>query len=293
MQGVTLPGNCFPPSEICWLPAQWTVTFQLANRKSRAVGQALPSIEAASGVDGDQNGWSRRLIGGSPLNRASREAVVSAASVTYDGMIQGVRNNLTMSFSFSTMLPGQADARFSSFVTISGLVGTMTSDDDALPLYGEDAALFAGRSALWRQAEGTLTLTVAAGTSVLPDYNVQISMLFLNPMAAQAGVTPTISATVRYPPPPPARFHPDFGTIAFVGIAPLEIADRAVDGVDILSASTQRMFTMKIVHESTQVLTCWLVPLPVLEGARIGRTHARTHARPHIHNECTMVPHLS
>ena len=258
-QGVSLPGNCFPPSEICWLPAQWTVTFQLANRKARATGQALPSIEAASGGEGDREGWSRRLIGGTPLNRASRGAVVQAASVTYTSMIQGARNNLTMSFSLSTMLPGHADASFSSFVIISGLLGTMTGNDAALPLYGEDAALFTGSSALWRQAEGELTLTVAAGTSVLPDYNVQISMLLLNPLAAQAPVAPTISATVRYPPPPPARYHPEFGTIALVAIAPLQMAERAVDGVGILSAPTPRVFTTKIVHESTQVPARWLV----------------------------------
>jgi len=254
-QGVSLPGNCFPPSDECWLPGKWRVTFQLSSRKEVSAGQALPSIQALSGIEGENlGGFDLRLIGGSPLNRASKRPIVSFASLMQDSKIQGARNNLTLSFAVSTTLPGQKEVSYSSLVSVTGLVGTLTPDHDALPVYGDDAGLFAGRSARWRRSEGSLTLAVAADVSIVADYNVQISVIFINPLQAQQPVSPKISAVVRYPPPPPARFHPDVGTVAFAPVATLQLPAAPVAGRGILSSTTRSRFTTKIVHESTQVL---------------------------------------
>ena len=52
-EGVSLPGNCFPPSDTCWLPERSTITFWLKARQSIAAGQTFPVIEAKDEYGGD------------------------------------------------------------------------------------------------------------------------------------------------------------------------------------------------------------------------------------------------
>ena len=51
-EGVSLPANCVQLSDSCWLPDRWSVRFWLQNRAQTAAGQALPFIEASSGIAG-------------------------------------------------------------------------------------------------------------------------------------------------------------------------------------------------------------------------------------------------
>ena len=101
-EGVSLPCNCFPPSDTCWLPARWSVTLQLTTRSSPASGQALPFIKAGKGFLADVSGFGATYIPGVPLNRATVAPRIQRASVTQNSAIQGARNNLTLSFQVDT-----------------------------------------------------------------------------------------------------------------------------------------------------------------------------------------------
>jgi len=263
-EGVSLPGNCFTPSATCWLPDRWTVTFWLTNRISTSVGQSLPSITAASGfTKGDVTGFDVRQIGGVPLNRATRAPRFESASITQDSLIQGSSVNLTLSFKVSVNLPGFAATQYSSTILLSGLINTVTPDNAALPIYGANAALFAGSNGRWNQKAGSLLLTVAEGNFVVADYNVQISILLRNSMQTQPAAAPRISAHLRYPPAE---------QVSIVSVAPLQLPEMLVAGSGILTASTRSTMSKKIIHEATQVnhaintITITLqanIPLPI------------------------------
>ena len=243
-EGVSLPANCVQLSDSCWLPDRWSVRFWLQNRATPAVGQALPFIEATSGIVGaDESGFGFRAIGGIPLGRAAQIPEIRAASITQNTDIQNAQNNLTLSLTFSIDLPGYATSEYSSSIFVSGLVGTLTPDNDVLPLYGDDAALFAGRSAHWRQAEGKLSFAVAPGSSIVAGHNVQISILIKNPANTQPAVSPKARAEVRHPP----------RDAALVSISPLPLPEIPVSCRGLLASGTESLFTTKTVQESTQV----------------------------------------
>ena len=251
-EGVSLPANCLHLSDSCWLPEQWSVRFWLQNRASSATGQALPCIEATSGIDGaDKLGFGLRAIGGRPLGRATQVPKVTAASLTQNTDIQLAQNNLTLSLSFSINLPGAAG--YSSSITVTGLVGILTPDNDALPLYGDDAALFAGKSALWRRAEGSLSLVVAARSALVAGNTVQISIVIMNPMKLQSAVSPKVRAEVRYSPNLWATSLAELPDAAPIAISPLLLPEIPISCRNLLASGTESTFTTKTVHESTQV----------------------------------------
>jgi hypothetical protein len=251
-EGVSLPANCLHLSDSCWLPEQWSVRFWLQNRASSATGQALPYIEATSGIDGaDKSGFGVRAIGGRPLGRATQIPRVTASSLTQSTDIQLAQNNLTLSLSLSINLPGAAG--YSSSITVTGLVGILTPDNDALPLYGDDAALFAGKSALWRRAEGSLSLVVASRSALVAGHNVQISIIIMNPMNPQPAVSPKVRAEVRYSPNLWVTTPAELPDAAPIPMSPLLLPEIPVSCRNLLASGTESTFTTKTVHESTQV----------------------------------------
>ena len=261
-EGVSLPGNCFPPSETCWLPERWTVSFWLAARSSTAAGQAFPTIEARDGntANSRQFVFNKQAIGGVPLSKAFVEPLLDDARITQSSLVQGDTNNLTLSFTPSVALPSYANADHSSEVVLSGLVGTLTPDNDALPLYGDDAALFVGATGkpgtgVWRPQQGSLRLILASGTALAAGYKVHVSLLLLNPVQAQTAAKPTLRAMVRYPPQinhDPWRLESD-RVSPMVNFAHLPLLESPVRGLGILSAVTRSMFITKSIQESSRV----------------------------------------
>ena len=131
---------------------------------------------------------------------SNRNAGIQASILNNDIKGQTVlQTNLSLSFSFDIKLHGAATEDHSSLVTVTGLVGSLTPDNDAIPLYGTDTALFRDGIAHWRQS-GSLTLTVAPASAVDADQKVEISILVRIPIGAQPAWTPKITAQARLPP---------------------------------------------------------------------------------------------
>lgn len=263
-QGVSLPGNCMVPSgqtsSTCWLPDRFTVSFLLTNRRNVAAGQAIPSIEASTGTEEDMNLnllFNRLQIGGPPLNTADQSPRFEAARIVQNSTIAGGYNNLSLSFTVTTNLLN--NARAVSSIVISGLVGTQTQTSSSLPIYGADAQLFQGRSGIWQRSDGSLTLTVAPGAAVVAGYNVQLSIVIINPEQQQAAARPTITAIVTYK-YAAQKFGPSEDELEDVSqvdslarAPPLLLPQLPVQGSGLLTGATKSGFTTKIIHESTQV----------------------------------------
>ncbi|KAJ1472129.1 hypothetical protein T484DRAFT_1841570, partial [Baffinella frigidus] len=219
---------------------------------------SAPQYQTPSNATGNSAAWEPRPAG------------FSLAQVAESTTVQNTRNTLTITLRATMRLePG-------STVTISGLVGSTTSDG-AVSLAGADAGLFQG--AVQTGAAYLVTLTVADGQVVLPLTDVVVSFPVGNPSSAQPSHTIQLTGTARAPAVagvcPSTNFVPSYGP-------DVPLTPRDASG-GVLSAADPLIFTTKIIHESTRVnraintITVTLMPRSTIpEGATITLTPLAT-----------------
>merc|ERR1711871_605920 len=116
-------------------------------------------------------------------------------TISASSQITGVANTLTITLNANVAIaPGDV-------ITISGITGTQTADNAALPLNGADKAKFtpsgSGTSAStagWTQNTGTLVLT--ANTAVTAGTDIVVTISVTNKASAQSAPTVNVVATI-------------------------------------------------------------------------------------------------
>merc|ERR1711871_1322144 len=116
-------------------------------------------------------------------------------TISASSQITGVANTLTIT------LNANVNIASGDVITISGITGTQTADNAALPLNGADKAKFtpsgtgaSASTAGWTQNTGTLVLT--ANTAVTAGTDIVVTISVTNKASAQSAPTVNVVATI-------------------------------------------------------------------------------------------------
>lgn len=147
-------------------------------------------IQRSDGADGEGmgGGYGQRKLLQSVCSSAPLSGVAQAAFTT---AAIGQDTPFTMaSNTLSVTIQLNVDMEMGSNITISGLTGTHSSDIEAMMLKTSSNV-----TASWMMSTGSLTLIVGASCLAADSPHV-INFTIQNPMATQASVAASISATV-------------------------------------------------------------------------------------------------
>eukprot|EP00960_Hanusia_phi_P011812 344807-Hanusia_phi.AAC.4 len=136
-----------------------------------------------------------------------------------------------------------------SSITIAGLTGTQTDDNDALALVGLNSSLFSNASATWRRVPGLLVLATTAGLPGCKDAScpsITFSVQLVNPQDKQLIPSPLLSATTSVP---------GLSILPTVMLGTVLRSDQDLKSNILLAASSN-------VPGASQTLTVTIGPLP-------------------------------
>ena len=130
-----------------------------------------------------------RIIATDGVDTSISNTAAFAVPSTFDTATLTDSSNLTSNSNIFTLTvqPSAAISAGSS-ITLSGLTGSVTSDNGSLSLGGANASIFSGSAGSWTQSTGTLVLTVASGQTLATGSDTVVTFTLTNP-ASGSGVT--------------------------------------------------------------------------------------------------------
>merc|ERR1711871_252553 len=164
------------------------VTISVQNKAS---AQSAPTVNVVATIAAG-NIASSAMTG---TNMAVVAPAFATKTISASSQITGATNTLTITLNANVAIAS------GDVITISGITGTQTADNAALPLNGADKAKFtpsgtgaSASTAGWTQNTGTLVLT--ANTAVNAGTDIVVTISVTNKASTQSAPTVNVVATI-------------------------------------------------------------------------------------------------